>query len=364
MGGTMKRQHLLARGACAIVSLGALLFGGSVAGFGGSVAGASTTLTVTESGLFLTYAPLYIAQSKGYFARQHLAINIVNTPGGETAAAALFGGSAQVALDSTEHSIQATDQGTPLVAFAAVNSQETVAVVVSDSLWKTDHLADKSQKERIAALKGKNLGVISIAGENVLVFNELFHAIGTTPSKAGAQFITLGSPSAILSAFQSGKIDAFNLAPPFPKLVVSEGLGHVITDLALGQLPAVKGMVSDTFQATRSYVASHAAIVQRFTNAIAEAERWEAANSNAAAALLHKTVFSETSLVVLRDSMKEMVGAGAISPTPVISASGFRKVIGFLTLSGASAPSPSTLKSLYTNKFADKSLAQSVKKKG
>lgn len=323
-----------------------------------SASGASkpASLTVTESGAFLAYSTLDIAKSRGYFAKENLNVKVVNTPGGETAAAALFSGSAQISVDSTEHAMQATETGRPVVSFAAANNQLTVAVVVSNALWKADNLGSATLDQKIKALEGQKLAVLSPAGENVSVFNELFQSVGTTAAKSGTKYITIGNPSAQINALNSGEIAGFNLAAPFPQEVVAKGYGHIIIDLNLGEFTPLNGMISDTYQTTKSYLDSHAAVIQRFTDAVSAAEQWVTANPAAAATELHSSAFSTVSLSLLTAALKELTGSGGISPNPVMTAAGIQENSGFLVASGGKAPSAAIVKEGYTNTFAKASL--------
>lgn len=321
-----------------------------------SAAPKPVSVTVTESGAFLAYSTLDIANSKGYFAKEGLNVKVVNTPGGETAAAALFSGSAQISVDSTEHAMQATETGRPVISFAAANNQLTVAVVVSNALWKSDNLGSASLDQKIKALEGQKLAVLSPAGENVSTFNELFQSVGTTAAKSGTKYITIGNPSAQINALNSGEVAGFNLAAPFPQEVVAKGYGHIIIDLNLGQFPPLNGMISDTYQTTKSYLNAHADVIQRFTDAISAAEQWVTANPTAAATELHAKAFSTLPLSMLTAAVKELTGSGGISPNPVMTAAGIQANSGFLVASGGKAPSAAIVKGGYTNTFANASL--------
>jgi NitT/TauT family transport system substrate-binding protein len=331
---------------------------GALVGCGGSSddddasAGGTTEITVTSSGVFLTSAPLYIAEEMGFFAEENLTVNVTTTQGGATATSALFGGSAQVALAGFNQVPQATANGQPVMGFAATNDQLPLQVVVSNELYDEHQLATADITAKIEALRGRKLGVVSPNGQNGLVFDTLFSMVGTDREGSGAEYIVLGDPNTIVTAFRQGEVDAFNLNPFYPDDVQNTGDGHIIIDVAKGEVPALDGMVNSGFFATPSYIAEHGEVLQRFTNAIAAAERWEAENPAEAVELLHETVFQQTPLELLQPSFEALVANGGLSPAPVIDPSGFEKFVNFI-LSAPEAPELQVpVTELYTNQFA------------
>lgn len=340
----------------ALVAASALAGCSSSGDDGGTSADGTTNLSVTVSGTFLTSAPLYVAQEKGYFAKEGLNVKVTTTNGATTAISALFGNSAQVSLTGLNQGINSTVKGQAVTAFAATNNQLPIQVVVSNKVWDDNNLADADQQTRIAALKGLNLGVVTPTGQNALIFDSLFKSIGTDRQGSGATYTVLGDPNGIYTAFAQGRIDGFDLNPFYPQQAEAEGKGHIIIDIAAGEVDPLKDMVNAGFVATPDYIKSHGDVLQKFTNAIAAAEIWEATNPDDAATLLHDKYFPRTPVDQLEAAFKTLIEQGGLSPDPTIDDAGFKKFVDFLFAAPGAAKLNVSVDSLYTNQFASSSV--------
>lgn len=97
----------------------------------GSASNSSASSTTTVSvkvgvpGTYATMIGLYLAQAKGYFAKQHLNVQVIPFKGDAPAVKALVGSAVDINVASLAGMLQGVQQGAPLTAFYAGFDQST-----------------------------------------------------------------------------------------------------------------------------------------------------------------------------------------------------------------------------------------------
>jgi len=290
-------------------------------------------VTVIESLLSLGYVPLYLAISHGFFEDHGLEVELVEATGGSTAGTALISGDAQFAGMSITNAVASTGQGKPLVAFAEMQAQISVPVVVSTKLWESSGLTDSSPLEdKIKLLQGKQLGVISPTGQNAQVFNYLFNAHKIDP--AGAQQNVLKTPAAMVNALQHGQVDALNVAPPYPQQMVAGGYGHILINLTMGEDPTINGADSDGVVTTPEYIKEHPETVQAFYDAMADSGEYLIDHPKEAADEVYAKYFSQTERTSFDAGFQAQIDGGVWSKNPTMTQQGMQRLIDFLKGAG------------------------------
>jgi ABC-type nitrate/sulfonate/bicarbonate transport system substrate-binding protein len=244
----------------------ALVCACSSSGAGGPAAGGSaktvTTLTVDAAFFGPVDVPLYYAEAKGYFAAQGIDVKFV-TAASNTQLASVLGGSVQFASSSPLNIIKAAQSGASFVNFMAVEIGYSEDVILSKQAYAAAGLtATSTSQQKIAALAGHKLGVISATGENAIIFKYLFKYAGIPVSKL--DMVQLGTPQAILAALKRGAIDGANVGSPYPAEAVSDGYAQYLFHAPLAQIPPMSSAITQTLSATRSYYDSHQATIKKF----------------------------------------------------------------------------------------------------
>jgi len=94
-----------------------------------------------------------------------------------------LGGSVQFASTSTLNVLKAAGNGAKFVNFMPIEIGYSEDVIMSKDAYAAAGLtANSTVKEKIAALAGKKLGVISATGENAIIFKYLFNYAGIPTS--------------------------------------------------------------------------------------------------------------------------------------------------------------------------------------
>jgi NitT/TauT family transport system substrate-binding protein len=199
---------------------------------------------------------LYIAQQQGFFARESVALDIVQIAGGTgNMVAALVRGEVDVTQTATPYLIQAVLKGSPAVAIAGTTANPIYSLIAKPDI------------KTIADLKGKLIGLslpidtISISTRKLLALKGL----------SGTDYRIkelVGSP-ARAACLKSGECDAVPLGQPDD--LVARKDGYQLLGLSTD---AVASFQFEVIAARRDFAQSNAPAVIGFVSALADAFRF------------------------------------------------------------------------------------------
>ncbi|RGE16302.1 ABC transporter substrate-binding protein [Leucobacter sp. wl10] len=156
-----------------------------------TVAFARNTVTAAEE--IFTYA---VPTNLGFFKEEGLAVDMVTADGSTAAIQALGSGSADIAYASSANILAAIEQGLPIKAFAGLTVRWPYYIGVPKD----------SGIESVADLKGKRVGVISLASASYSDLKANLLEAGLTESDV--EIVPVGSGTSAAAALQNGEIDA------------------------------------------------------------------------------------------------------------------------------------------------------------
>jgi NitT/TauT family transport system substrate-binding protein len=218
-----------------------------------------------------TGSALY-AQDNGFFSKRGLNVSISTSVTNAAAAAAMLGGSLDVAIADTVVLATAHDKGIPfvLLAPAVLHSTKapTLAITVKDPALKIGK-----------DFNGKTFGCATITGLGFLVTAAWIDNNGgdsKTLKWVEVPFPTGGA------ALQRGTIDAFVSPEPF----VTSSLAAGNTLVLLDKNPVAPAILQGAWYSTKDWVAKGGG--KAFADAILEANAWANANPAPAAEILSK----------------------------------------------------------------------------
>lgn len=175
-------------------SSGAATPSGTAAGDGSTkltVAFARNTVTAAEE--VFTYA---VPKNLGFFSQEKLNVEMITSDGSTAAIQALQSGSADIAYASSANIIAAIEKGLPIKAFAGLTAHWPYFIGVPQN----------SAIKSVADLKGKNIGVISLASASYSDLRANLALAGL--SESDVTIIPVGAGTAAAAALTSGQIDA------------------------------------------------------------------------------------------------------------------------------------------------------------
>ena len=200
--------------------------------------------------------PRMIAERQGFFARENVALELVQIPGGTDKMVA--------ALDRGE--VDVTQTATPYLIAASLGGSDAVAIAgeIANPMYS---LIAKPQIESFAALKGKLIGLslpidtISISTRKLLERNGLHDGDYRVKELVGTPVRA--------ACLRSGECDAVPLGQPDDLIAVKDGYRRLglSTD-------AVSAFQFEVMAARRDFAQSHAPAIIGFVSALADAFRF------------------------------------------------------------------------------------------
>ena len=123
-------------------------------------------------------------------------------------------------------------------------------------------------------------------------------------------------------AFTGGNGDFVTLFEPTATEVAQAGKGYILASIGQesGEIPYT------AYFASQAYIHDHADIVQRFTNAIARAQKWIAEHDATETAEIIAPQFPDTSVPVLTQVVQRYKDIDAWNATPVMTRSSLERL--------------------------------------
>lgn len=167
--------------------------------------------------------PVYIARDNGYFRDEHLSVSLTYLSTGDKIAYALLSGSIDVARYTPDWFIRAVTKG-----------GSNVKIVLGSSNVLTFSLIVPNAVKGYEDLKGKRIGVSTIAAADTSVVIKMFAAHGLKRGDYG--LIQAGSSPERAAALHAGSLGATLLTPPADQRLIDDG-GFKRLDVSTNVIP-------------------------------------------------------------------------------------------------------------------------------
>ena len=267
---------------------------------------ALTTVRLNEVTHSVFYAPQYVAMSLGFFEEEGLAVELTNGGGADKVMTAVVSGQSDIGLAGPESCIYVYNQGKedyPKV-FAQLTKRDgsfLVGRVQETFSWEN--------------LRGKTVIGGRVGGVPEMTLEYVMDKNGVTP-QVDAVVDTSIQFNMMAGAFTGGTGDYVTLFEPTATEVERAGQGYVLCSMGQesGEIPYT------AYFASQSYLREHGDTVQRFTNAIARAQRWVAEHSDAEVAHALISQFPDTDEDVLTQVVGRYRAVDAWCSDPVMTA--------------------------------------------
>lgn len=228
----------------------------------GGPAGAQSDLIRFGAGPVDTATPIIWAAKSGLYKKYGLNVEIVKLPNGATIAAALAGGSIELAQASSLAAIISVAKGLPFISvgnLATYNAKnpEYAMLVLNGSPIKSP-----------ADLKGKTLAAVGLADMNSLATFAWLDARGV--DRSTLKVIELPG-SATLPAMEQGRVDVSTFYEPFYTAAMSSGKTRI---LAYPYSALGTRFSESVIFGTTPWVDAHRAEVEKFLRATQEASTY------------------------------------------------------------------------------------------
>ena len=284
----------------------------ALTGCGGKEDGGTVTVRLNEVTHSVFYAPQYAAIELGFFADEGLEIELTNGGGADKVMTAVVSGQSDIGLAGGESCIYVYNQGKedyPRIFAQLTKRDGSFLVGRTDSAFSWDDLRGTT------VIGGRLGGMPEMTLEYVLRKNGLEPNVDVTVDTS-VQF------NMMAGAFTGGNGDYVALFEPSATQVVLEGQGYILCSLGAesGDVPYT------TYFASQSYLSAHADVVQKFTNAIARAQKWVATHSDQEVAEAIAPQFPDTDTKVVAEVVGRLRSIEAWNATPVMESSAWERL--------------------------------------
>ena len=332
-------------------AVGALLLG-ATALVGADRAEAADTVRFAMPSVGMLYLPIYVADVMGCFDEHEIDAELqVFKAGGGTAMAAVLGGDMDVYIGSTSAALRAISQNTGAIIAGALMTEYASNVVMRGELARERGLDENSSvEERLAALKGTNIGVTGAgSGTHQLALYMLTEA-GLDP-ESDATVVFVGGSNEILAAFSRDRIDVFTLSNPTSDAAIRDHDGFLLFNTAAGELPGVADFLYISVNTTRQWIDADPDRAKRTMAAIqcAQSAMHDPEKSTQARDRVHEAYFSNFDKDLFDDAWEAVLPAYPQSPE--ISREQLERVVGFLNTFSERPFDGLDLDAAYTNEL-------------
>ncbi len=203
-----------------------------------SASSSSSSKTYTVSVAYYPGAvvslPAFVAANEGFFAKNHLKVDLVPIKSGPAMTAAAVSGSVTFVNNSYDNLEEAISKGLGVRAVVGNTVEPAFQLVVRKGV-SLPHLANGYPKD-LRDLMNMKWGVIAVGVSEQYIDEELLAGAGLSPN--GVTYVGVGLPSTALPALLNGSVDTYLSIAPMTSILVDNHEGTVVVNLAAGQGPA------------------------------------------------------------------------------------------------------------------------------
>lgn len=307
--------------------------GSAAASTGGSPAAStgktvSITIGLPTNVTSFANSDVAVAQAEGYFAQQGLDVHVENLSSGVPVTQGVVGGSLDIGASSIEPVVNAAAQGAPVQVIGSYANKLTVDLVTSSSITSP------------AQLRGKRLGIQQVNAFREVMTRMVIEGAGMTTSDVT---YVPGSASGYISALKQGTIQSGVLQEEqVLKVLNGDSKLHVLVNYSTADPNYFYG----AYEVTKSWLASHTDVAERFLTAITQAHRFMYTHKAAVVPIVAKStgypdaVISKAYDVLLTQEHVFPVNSGLDPKTITDTIATMQK---YKILTGGTAPTASSL---------------------
>lgn len=292
------------------------------------------------------YAPMYIAINEGFFENEGLNIDLSTGQGADKVMQNVLSKNADIGFCGPEQTIYINNQGREdyPILFAQLTQKDGSFLVgrtdEKDFTWESI-----KGKEIIGGRPG---GVPEMALEYVMKNH------GINPLK-DVSMVTNIDFTATSGAFKSGTADYVALFEPTASMLQKEGTGKILASIGESS-----GNVAYTcFFSTKSYMDQNPEIIEKFTKAIYEGQKWLFSHSTEESATKIASLFPGTDHDIIVNVIDNYKKIKAFSSDPSLKEEDLNKLMDIIQSYDSSLiPSRPSYETIVNNSYAEKVINQ------
>jgi NitT/TauT family transport system substrate-binding protein len=256
------------------------------------------------------YAPFYATQALGYYDREGVAIELVNSSVPGDGVAGLLDGTVDITWGGPMRVMKAGDQhaASPLACFGEVVARDPF------------YLVGRAHRApfQLADLPALRFAAVSEVPTPWMCLQQDLRDRGVDPAKLDRG---TGSMADNVAALRGGKLDVVQMFEPYATIALRDGVGDILY-AASARGPTVY----TTFIATRSGIERHRAAFAGMIRAVRHMQDWLAEHSAEELAEVTAPFFPDIPRGLFVSSLQRYREAGIWARTPEVSRAGFARL--------------------------------------
>ena len=272
-----------------------------------------TIVKVNEVTRSVFYAPQYVAINNGYFEKRGINIELTTGQGADAVMAAVLSNQCDIGFAGPEASIYVYNEGKEdhTQVFAQMTKKDGSFLIARND---TENFSWQDLKGK-TVIPGRKGGVPYMTLEYVLRQNGIDPETDVVLDDSIKFDLMAG-------AFTSGNADYVTLFEPTASLTEKEGKGYIVASVgeAAGEIPYT------AYFAKKSYLSENKDLVQRFTDAIYEAQIWTKEHSSEEIAEAIKDFFPDTETELLAEVIQNYKDIDAWNDNPTLTEESFDRL--------------------------------------
>jgi len=300
-------------------------------------------IKVSENFRAVFYAPFYATQALGFYAREGVDIDLINSPMPAATAPRLLDGSIDLSWGGPMRVMKAReiDPQSPLVCFCDVAARDPFYLVGRachradppgpasgrpDGRLRPDPLGDRPEF-RLADLAGLKLGIVSEVPTPWLCLQHDLRQNGIDPDRL--ERVADRTMVENIEALRNGKLDVAQMFEPYATMALKSGIGTIL------YAASTRGpTVYTTFLATRDSIERNRAAFAAMVRAVRRMQSWLSDHGSEELAAVVAPFYPDVASDLLTNALRRYHEAGVWALSPEVSREGFARLAASLLSGG------------------------------
>lgn len=302
----------------------------------------------------IAFFPLYVAKSQGFFKDAGLDVTITSFQSGSVVGAALTSGSIDVACCVITDVFSLLKANRPTKIVGSLVDGYYVDVIGSNKFLADSHISRANKlSDRVAALKGKRIGITGPGSGTEALVNYLFKTAGLDPTR-DAELVNVGTDQAsIITQLATNRLDAVSFAWPLSMVADVKNVGKALVMPAEGDVPAMRGEIQGVIAVREDALEKREDATVAFVKAIARAQAFIHSDAAKADVLLHAY---DAQLDTPTIAKLKTAYLPVLPQSPRVRVTGYDKALAFHRLTGYAGPSGDAFADVVATSLIDKAL--------
>ena len=268
-------------------------------------------IKLTENFRAVFYAPFYATQALGFYAREGVEVELINSPAPAAAASDLLNGTIDLSWGGPMRAMKAreNDPNSPLVCFCEVAARDPFFLVGRG----------ERSEFRLTDLAHLRLATVSEVPTPWLCLQHDLRQIGIDPARL--ERVANRTMADNLEALRSGELDVAQMFEPYASMALKSGIGNILY-AASARGPTVY----TTFLATRGSIERNRASFAAMVRAVRRMQSWLSDHGAEELAAVVAPFYPNVASDLLANSLRRYHDAGLWARSPEVSREGFARL--------------------------------------